>query len=54
MSEDTAWLVDASVGLFCGAALVIYHGVVGDVFGPVVGRWLDGGQSPDTHGSPDT
>ena len=45
VSEDTAWLVDASVGLFCGAALVIYHGVVGDVFGPVVGRWLAGGHA---------
>ncbi|KAH8076937.1 phospholipase [Aureococcus anophagefferens] len=45
VSEDTAWLVDASVGLFCGAALVIYHGVVGDVFGPVVGRWVAGGHA---------
>ena len=36
-----AWAVDASVAAFCGAAAVIYHGIVGDVFGPLVEKYLD-------------
>lgn len=45
VSEETAWAVDASVGLFCGAAAVIYHGIVGDVFAPLVASATGG--SPD-------
>eukprot|EP00629_Pelagomonadales_sp_RCC1024_P009272 CAMPEP_0119282776 /NCGR_PEP_ID=MMETSP1329-20130426/27269_1 /TAXON_ID=114041 /ORGANISM="Genus nov. species nov., Strain RCC1024" /LENGTH=212 /DNA_ID=CAMNT_0007283437 /DNA_START=8 /DNA_END=643 /DNA_ORIENTATION=- len=37
VSERSAWAVDASVALFCGAAAVIYHGIVGDVFAPLLG-----------------
>lgn len=36
VSPRSAWAVDASVAAFCGAAAVIYHGIVGDVFGPLL------------------